>query len=329
MTPKPDTFSLFSIRSAAEFEKKAMEVFSWQRLNNPVYKKYIEYLDLDPVEIRFPGEIPFLPAAFFRTHPVRCGNKNPETVFTSSSTTGSNPARHEVTDLSLYRTSLLTGFERVYGKVEGTCILALLPAYLERPGSSLVFMAKELILKSGHPHSGFFLHNLEELASLLRKLDPGEERILLLGVSFALLDLAAFGPFRLKHTLVMETGGMKGRRKELTREELHESLKKGFGVDQIHSEYGMTELLSQAYSTGDGIFQPPPWMRVLIRDRYDPFHFLPDGQTGGINVIDLANLNSCSFIETQDLGRILPGGGFEVLGRYDQGETRGCNLMYY
>jgi len=313
--------------TAREFEEKALEVFRFQAKNNEVYREYLQYLGISPGSVGRLSEIPFLPARVFKTRRVICGHGKPEAVFTSSTTTGSVPSRHEITDLSMYRRSLFTGFERVYGPVEDWCILALLPSYLERKDSSLVFMAREWIERSRHPQSGFFLDHTGELTEILNRQQKSGEKTLLLGVSFALLDLAEEGPFGFSRITVMETGGMKGRRREMTRQELHGMLKKGLGIKTVHSEYGMTELLSQAYSTGNGLFYPPPWMGIFIRDRYDPFARMPDGTTGGINVIDLANVKSCAFVETEDLGRRLPGGGFEVLGRYDQSEIRGCNLM--
>ncbi|MFZ0489458.1 MAG: acyl transferase, partial [Salegentibacter sp.] len=248
-------------------------------------------------------------------------------TFTSSGTTGSTTSRHLVTDLSLYERSFQKAFENFYGKTGDLVILALLPSYLERQGSSLIYMAEALIKKSEQPESGFYLHNLEELQQKLTALDKAGKKILLIGVSFALLDLVEKHQFQLKNTIVMETGGMKGRRKEMIRHELHSVLKKGFGVDQIHSEYGMTELLSQAYSHGNGSFECPPWMKLLIRDPEDALNLLPQGKTGGINVIDLANLNSCSFIATQDLGKQLNQKETEILGRFDNSDIRGCNLL--
>ena len=310
-----------------EFEEMALEVFRFQAENNKVYREYLQYLGISSGSIERLSEIPFLPARLFKTRRVICGYRQPEAVFTSSTTTGAVPSRHEVPDLSIYRRSLISAFERIYGPVGDWCILALLPSYLEREGSSLVFMAREWIKRSRHPQSGFFPELKGELPEILNRQQKSGEKTLLLGVSFALLDLAEKGPFGFSRITVMETGGMKGRRREMTRQELHGMLKKRLGIETVHSEYGMTELLSQAYSTGNGLFYPPPWMGISIRDRYDPFAQVPDGTTGGINVIDLANVYSCAFVETEDLGRRLPGGGFEVLGRYDQSEIRGCNLM--
>jgi len=255
------------------------------------------------------------------------GSLHPQMTFTSSGTTGTTTSKHHITDLRLYQESFLRAFELFYGPVSNFCILALLPSYLERQGSSLIYMVDSLIKKSSHPSSGFYLNNLNDLKNQLHSLQNDKKKVLLMGVSFALLDLAEIIDFPLKNTLVMETGGMKGRRKEMIRSELHSILKKAYGVEYIHSEYGMTELLSQAYSYGKGIFNCPYWMRILIRDTEDPLHYQRFGKSGGINIIDLANINSCSFIATQDLGKVYSNGSFEVLGRYDHSDVRGCNLM--
>ena len=268
-----------------------------------------------------------MPISFFKTHKVTSTQKEPETIFTSSGTTQSTTSKHFVPDIELYEKSFLKAFELFYGMPKDFCILALLPSYLEREGSSLIYMVNSLIEKSGHPHSGFYLHNLEELHQKLKILESKGAKTLLIGVSFALLDLVEQFPSNLTNTTVMETGGMKGRRKELIREELHQILEKGLGVEHIHSEYGMTELLSQGYSKGNGIFETPPWMKIVTRDTEDPLSIQPNGKTGGVNVIDLANLYSCSFIATQDLGKTHPNGTFEVLGRFDDSDIRGCNLM--
>ena len=318
---------IFTIDNQAQFEEMCMRVFRHQANNNKVYQEFIKLLGRRPDQIRKVEQIPFLPIEFFKSRDILSSSQQVETVFTSSGTTGSVPSRHLVTDLSVYRKSFTLGFEHFYGRPEDYVILALLPSYLERGGSSLVFMANELIQLSSSESSGFYLNNMEELALNLAELDRSGQKILLLGVSYALLDLIAFRQFRLKNTIVMETGGMKGRRREMVREELHKELKAGFGVDHIHSEYGMTELLSQAYSHGNGIFDCPPWMQVLIRDPEDPFQLLDRKRTGGVNVIDLANFNSCSFIATQDLGRSHEGSLFEIVGRFDHSDIRGCNLM--
>lgn len=258
---------------------------------------------------------------------VVSGEFEPQQIFTSSGTTGMETSKHFVRALDLYTKSFRKGFEHFFGPVTNICVLALLPAYLERTGSSLVYMANDFISQSRHPLSGFYLDNLSNLSENLKKLEKQNRPTVLLGVSFALLDLIEQFPQKLHNTIVMETGGMKGRRKELTRDELHSILKSGFGLDKIHSEYGMTELLSQAYSKGDGLFNCPPWMQVLIREQADPMSYAPAGKTGGINIIDLANIDSCSFIATSDLGRLHTNGNFEVLGRFDSSDVRGCNLM--
>ncbi|TLF46821.1 LuxE/PaaK family acyltransferase [Maribacter aurantiacus] len=323
MVPK----GIFDISSKTEFEAKCLEIFQFQYQNNQVYQRFCDYLNIEPERIKTLTEIPFLPIQFFKKHKVVSTLDNEEIIFTSSGTTGSVASKHYVTDLNLYEQSYLKGFENFYGPIENYCVLALLPSYLERDGSSLIYMVNDLIDKSKHPFSGFFLNDLSKLASVLKELEAQKQKTLLIGVSFALLDFADAFKLELEHTIVMETGGMKGRRKELIRKELHEQLKRGFGVQHIHSEYGMTELLSQAYSLGDSLFECPPWMKILVRDTEDPFSLLPIGKTGGVNVIDLANVNSCSFIATQDLGKLNESGKFEVLGRFDHSDIRGCNLM--
>jgi phenylacetate-coenzyme A ligase PaaK-like adenylate-forming protein len=320
--------NIFKIKTPGTFRATALEVFYYQARYTPVYKKYLAALGVDPSGVTEVEQIPFLPIEFFKTHTVMVEWKRAEMVFESSGTTGTSPSFHHVADASLYHKSFLTAFRRFYGDAGKYCILALLPAYLERSASSLVYMMDRLISKSKHPESGFYLNNLEELSSVLHKRNDDKTPTLLVGVSFALLDLAEQYPMSLgDHILVMETGGMKGRRKEMVRSELHKQLKGAFGLDSIHSEYGMTELLSQAYSKGEGIFQSPPWMQIQVRDPNDPLSLLPPGQSGGINVIDLANLNSCSFIATGDLGRVHEDGSFEVLGRFDHSDIRGCNLL--
>lgn len=322
-----DTHRIFNINNADEFEKVALDIFKFQYVNNKVYRDFCIHLKKSPKNVSSSSEIPFLPISFFKTHRIVSTQKEPQTIFTSSGTTQSTTSKHLVPDIKLYEESFLDAFELFYGKPEEFCVLALLPSYLEREGSSLIYMVNSLIERSQHPNSGFYLHNLKELHQKLQELEQKGAKTLLIGVSFALLDLAEQFPTTLKNTIVMETGGMKGRRKELIREELHYILKKGLGVDKIHSEYGMTELLSQAYSKGNGIFQTPPWMKIITRDTEDPLTVQPNGKTGGINVIDLANIYSCSFIATQDLGKTHPNGTFEVLGRFDNSDIRGCNLM--
>jgi len=305
----------------------ALKVFRFQYDNNLVYQEFCQFLKKDKVNVKAIADIPFLPIQFFKSHRVLSSQLPIEITFSSSGTSEMTNSQHFVTDLAYYEKSFQTAFSQFYGSTENYVILALLPSYLERDGSSLIYMIDDLIKKSNHPDSGFYLHNYDELIEKLELLEDSGQNILLLGVTYALLDLIEKKKFRLKNTIVMETGGMKGKRKEMIREELHAILSDGFGVSTIHSEYGMTELLSQAYSFGDGIFECPPWMNILIRDTEDALSYLPDGKTGGINVIDLANINSCSFIATQDLGKKNPNHSFEVLGRFDVSDIRGCNLM--
>ncbi len=318
---------IFQIKDENSFKEVALSIFQFQAANNTVYRDYLKYLGKDPLSITEIKQIPFLPIEFFKSHKVASTKETEKVIFTSSGTTGDNTSKHYVPNLDIYIDSFVKGFEAYYGKVSDYCILALLPSYLEREGSSLIFMMEELIKISTHNDSGFYLHNIDELKTKLHSLEEKGTKTLLLGVSFALLDMARNHKLNLKNTIVMETGGMKGRDKELTKKELHNILCTGFGVDKIHSEYGMTELLSQAYSKGENIFYTPKWMKILIRDTYDPFCYLENGKSGGINVIDLANIYSCSFIETKDLGKINADGGFEALGRFDQSDIRGCNLL--
>ncbi|HDP75266.1 MAG TPA: acyl transferase [Bacteroidales bacterium] len=320
---------IFTVNTTAEFENLALEIFQFQYKNVDVYRSYVDLLKIDPNKVRRVDQIPFLPIQFFKNRQIIAKGLRPEVEFTSSGTTGSETSRHYVAKVDIYKQSFTMGFRYFYGSEQQYCILALLPAYLERTGSSLVYMVDGLIRQSGNPNGGFYLNQLDELAEKLTKLDSSGQKCLLVGVSFALLDLAERHKFNLKNTIVMETGGMKGRRKEMVRDELHGILAKAFGVDSIHSEYGMTELLSQAYSKGKGVFSCPPWMRVLIRETTDPFTIASVGTTGGINIIDLSNLYSCAFIQTQDLGRLHHNGTFEVLGRMDSAPIRGCNLLVY
>ena len=320
--------AIFQINDHRTFRETALKVFYYQAEHSPVYRDYLAGLGTYPGRVRELEEIPFLPVEFFKTHTVLCEGLEPDLVFESSGTTQATPARHHIADASLYRSSFTQGFGRFYGTADQYCILALLPSYLERSGSSLVYMLDHLIRQSGHTESGFYLDNLEDLTVILGKRNADKQPTLLMGVSFALLDLAEQFPMDLcDHIMVMETGGMKGRRQEVIRSELHERLSRAFGVPGIHSEYGMTELLSQSYSSGNGIFRTPPWMKILVRDPNDPLTLLFAGQTGGLNIIDLANLYSCSFIATGDLGKLYEDGSFEVLGRYDHSDIRGCNLM--
>ncbi len=318
---------IFNIQNDTEFNTVALKIFKFQFENNDVYRSFCDLLYIHPSDVTCVEDIPFLPIQFFKSHKVVSNTNTIETVFTSSGTTGSITSKHHVTDLNLYEQSFKKCFYDFYGAIEDYVILALLPSYLEREGSSLIYMVEHLIKDSRQPESGFYLHNVSQLKDTLVRLDAEGKKTLLIGVSYALLDLAETHSFRLKNTIVMETGGMKGKRKELIKEELHSILKQGFGLDTIHSEYGMTELLSQAYSAGNGIFKCPKWMKVLTRDTEDALQILPKGTSGGINVIDLANLNSCAFIATQDLGKVYENSTFEILGRFDNSDIRGCNLM--
>ncbi|MDT0647007.1 acyl transferase [Zunongwangia sp. F260] len=318
---------IFNISSEAEFERITLEVFKFQYAQNKVYRQFCQLLGKDSTSVNSIKEIPFLPIEFFKSHSILSSEKAPEITFTSSGTTGKTTSKHHVIDLKLYEESFTEGFKHFYGNPEDLVIFALLPSYLERQGSSLIYMAENLISRSKNDESGFYLNELQELAAKLTKLDQSGKKILLIGVSFALLDMVENFSFKLQNTIIMETGGMKGRRKEMIRKELHHILAKGFGVDKIHSEYGMTELLSQAYSKGSGVFECPPWMKILIRDPEDALEILPENKNGGINVIDLANLNSCSFLATQDLGKNFSKNTTEILGRFDNSDIRGCNLM--
>jgi len=321
------TTDIFDISNQKQFEKIALKVFRFQYDNNIVYREFCELLGTEKQSVKTLQQIPFLPIQFFKSHKVITGTGTAEETFTSSGTTGTITSKHFVTNVDFYEESYRKGFSQFYGNIEDYVVLALLPSYLEREGSSLIYMVEDLIQMSNHLESGFYLHNHDDLIKKLTELDQAGQNVILIGVTYALLDLIEKHQFQLSNTIIMETGGMKGKRKEMIREELHDILCKGFGVSAIHSEYGMTELLSQAYSLGDGVFECPSWMRILIRDTEDPFTYMENGKTGGINVIDLANINSCSFIATQDLGKKNPNTSFEVLGRFDNSDIRGCNLM--
>ena len=318
---------LFSISNQKQFEKIALKTFRYQYENNLVYQEFCDLLHTNVQKVKTLQQIPFLPIQFFKSHTVVSNNEAPQAIFTSSGTTGMTTSQHLVTDVSLYEESYRRGFSQFYGNIENYVVLALLPSYLEREGSSLIYMVEDLIQLSNQPESGFYLNNHDELIEKLIELDSQGQNVILIGVTYALLDLIEKRKFQLQNTIIMETGGMKGKRKEMIREELHQQLCAGFGVASIHSEYGMTELLSQAYSLGEGIFECPSWMQILIRDTEDALSYITNGKTGGINVIDLANHNSCSFIATQDLGKKYANGTFEVLGRFDNSDIRGCNLM--
>lgn len=323
----PGKQQIFSISNDEQFNAAALAIFQYQAKNCAIYREFIEGLRIDPTSITSIQQIPFLPIEFFKSRDVISNNEPFEVTFTSSGTTGMITSIHRVTDVSWYEGSFRKAFSLFYGDIKSYTILALLPSYLEREGSSLIYMANDLIQQSNNPDSGFFLYNHEELAQQLIKQQESKKPTLLIGVTFALLDFVEQHSINFSELIVMETGGMKGRRKEMIREELHETLCNGFGVDAIHSEYGMTELLSQAYSKGNGLFNCPPWMRIITRDTNDPMSLLTNDRAGGVNVIDLANINSCSFIATQDLGKVYADGSFEILGRFDNADIRGCNLL--
>jgi phenylacetate-coenzyme A ligase PaaK-like adenylate-forming protein len=319
---------IFNIKSAGEFSSLALDIFRLQSTGNSVYSRYLSFINIDPGRITKIEDIPFLPIELFRSHRIVTGDKEPEIIFRSSGTTASGSGNHYVVSEKLYQKSFLKSFTTFCGNPEDLCILALLPSYLERDDSSLVYMMNHLIGLSRHPESGFYLNNYAELKDLLIRRNDDGHPTLLLGVSFALIDLAEKFPLPLsKNIRVMETGGMKGRKKEMIREELHSILKNAFSLENVESEYGMTELLSQAYSAREGIYSSPPWMKVMTRDLYDPMSINPPGRSGGINIIDLANIYSCSFIATGDVGKVMENGTFEIAGRSDHSETRGCNLM--
>ena len=316
---------IFDIKNDAEFEMLALSIFDYQMESNSIYAPYAALI----LKGKAPNnifEIPFLPISFFKTEQIICQGRAVEEVFLSSGTSG-DQSKHLVSDISLYRESYLKAFELFYGDITQYCILSLLPNYREREGSSLIYMVDDLISKSKHEQSGFYLNDYESLSMRLQKLEKEGQKTILFGVSYALLDLAEQFPQKLEHTIIIETGGIKGKRKEMLKEELHQNLKAAFSLDVIHSEYGMSELLSQSYSNGEGIFKSPPWKKVLIRDTNDPLTIIGDNKTGGINVIDLANIYSCPFIATQDLGKTFEDGTFTVLGRFDNSDLRGCNLL--
>lgn len=327
---------IFNIQGNA-FQGLALELFHFQYANNSVYKEYTDALQVAPSRVSSIAEIPFMPIRFFKSHRIRTTAFEPELHFESSGTTGSVNSLHDIKESDLYRESFNKAFELFYGAPSDWCILGLLPSYLERNNSSLVFMVNELISQSGHSGSGFYLDEFDRLAAVLEELERKKQKTLLIGVTFALLDfaekyLSAPGRAPLQHTIIMETGGMKGRKEEKLRPEVHAILKKAFGTAVIHSEYGMTELLSQAYSKGEGVFQSPPWMKILVRDEEDPLHIHypvnKEAISGAINVIDLANVYSCSFIATEDAGRVFADGSFEIIGRMDNSDLRGCSLLF-
>ena len=318
---------IFSVSDSLEFEKLSLEIFNYQVSNCGVYGRFVSNIGIDIREVKELNSIPFLPIEFFKSQQVICGGNNATTVFSSSGTTGMTQSMHYVKDIDIYIKSYRKTFNLFYGEISKYAVLALLPSYLEREGSSLIYMVNDLISLSKHQKSGYFLDNFDLLKQTLGKLKASETPTILIGVTYALLDFVENHSIDFRELIVMETGGMKGKRKEILRTELHEVLCEGFGVPAIHSEYGMTELLSQAYSKGSGIFQTPPWMKIKIRDTNDPLTLLGYESTGGLNIIDLANVHSCSFIATQDLGKCYANGSFEVLGRFDNSDIRGCNLL--
>lgn len=319
--------TLANIKTQYDFEEAALHTFARQYAFNPVYRAYCDLINCPPSSVSSIETIPFLPLSLFKTRRIVTQEKAIECIFRSSGTTDGSPSQHYITDLGLYEASFRTAFHFHYGAPKDWVILALLPSYLERKDASLVYMVADLIQQTKRKESGFYLTDFDALSQQLQKLEAQGQQTLLIGVSFALLDFAAAHPQNLHHTVVMETGGMKGRRKELIRNELHRIIKDQLGCQAVHSEYGMTELLSQAYAKEKGVFVPPSWMKVLVRDPTDPFSYLSSQQTGGLNIIDLANQNSCSFVSTQDMGKRYIDGSFEVLGRFDAAEVRGCNLM--
>ncbi len=318
---------IFANKSEQEFKELCLNIFKFQYENNLVYRKYVDFLEKDITAINEITDIPFLPIELFKNHKVIHKDFDASIAFYSSGTTGQIRSKHYVADELLYKTSFQSSFELFYGNVKDYCFVALLPGYLERKGSSLVYMVEELMQISNNKHNGFYLNDFKSLSKTLKHLKNIKQKYILIGVSHALIDFADEFNIDLSGGIVMETGGMKGRKKEMLKEELHSYLKRRFNVDAIHSEYGMTELLSQAYSKGEGLFCTPNSMKILIRDTYDPFSYMPTGKTGGINIIDLANIYSCSFIETKDLGRVNSDRQFEITGRFDNSDIRGCNLL--
>jgi len=317
---------IFEINNNDSFEKEAIALFQFQYKNNDVYKQWCNLIGADIQKIKHCSQIPFLPISFFKTHKVASGSFTPELIFESSKTTGMQSSQHLVKDKSIYEKSFEKAFEMFYGKIEGWCVLGLLPSYLERGNSSLVYMVQKLIEQSQHKQSGFYLNEFDKLYKVLQQLEANKQPTILIGVTFALLDFAQQYQLPLQHTTVMETGGMKGRREELTRNEVHNILQQAFQCKNIHSEYGMTELLSQAYAKKNGQFICPPWMKAFVRNEDDPLQVQPYGK-GVLNIIDLANIHSCSFIATDDVGTIYEDSSFEVHGRIDNSDIRGCSLM--
>jgi len=317
---------IFSVTGSG-FSQLVLDIFHFQYEANSVYNSYVNALGKTPSDVDEIEKIPFLPISFFKTDEIKTGRFNAEVIFKSSGTTQTINSQHHVKDVSIYTQSFTTAFKKIYGDPQKWCVLGLLPSYLEKGNSSLVYMVDDLIKQSRHPQSGFYLYDLDKLKETLLSLEKSNQKSLLIGVTYALLDFAEKFPVTLKNTIIMETGGMKGRREELTRMEVHDQLKKAFGKTEIHSEYGMTELLSQAYAKKEGRFECPPWMKVLIRDDEDPLTVQHSVLSGAINIIDLANVYSCSFIATDDVGKLYPDKSFEVLGRMDGSDLRGCSLL--
>lgn len=328
---QPGQLATSIFQPPVNFEETALQIFQFQYRHNIVYKKYVQLLGVQPHEVNNIKQIPFLPISFFKTHTIKTTTFNAAAIFESSGTTATINSKHHIKNLELYEQSFMAGFQKFYGNVKDYCVIGLLPSYLERGNSSLVYMVNHLIKQSGHAQSGFYLHEYDKLAAVLKTLEAAGQKTILIGVTFALLDFAAACPMPLRYTTIVETGGMKGRREELLREEVHAILKNAFGVNNIHSEYGMTELLSQAWSKGNGIFYPASTLQILLRDEEDPLTIknIQRGQKarGVINMIDLANIYSCSFIATDDLGEIYADGSFSVIGRMDSADLRGCSLL--
>lgn len=318
---------IFDVSNESQFNELALEIFQFQFTNNPIYRTWCENLKRTPANVKTLNEVPFLPVEFFKNFSIKSWQGDPIITFSSSGTTGQITSQHHVGDTYIYEQSLMKGFQLKYGKPSDWIIIGLLPAYLERPGSSLVYMTEILIRESGQKESGFYLNNYEELAQLLKRLKEENSKVWLIGVSFALLDMAEKQPEAWGNLVVVETGGMKGRRKEMIRTDLHETIRSNWQIPRLHSEYGMTELFSQGWMSDSGRFHTPPWMKVMIRETDDPFSYAENGKTGGINVVDLANLDSCAFISTSDLGKKFDDETFDVLGRFDHSDVRGCNLM--
>lgn len=318
---------LFNHHHSKEFEKLSLQIFQKQYAEISVYRSFVDALNISAQDVNKLEDIPFMPIEFFKDYKLLAENEKTELLFKSSGTTGMQRSQHFIKSAKVYEESFTKGFEYFYGSVSDYIFLALLPSYLENGDSSLVYMADHLIKDSKNKDSGFYLHDYSKIIEKLNQLKTSPKKVMLLGVSYALLDLVEIQTFDFPQLTIMETGGMKGRRKEMVREELHENISKGFGVEKIHSEYGMTELLSQAYSKGDGVFNCPPWMKIMIRDVNDPLYLLEEGKSGAINIIDLANIHSVSFLATQDLGKITAPNEFQILGRFDNSDIRGCNLL--